>query len=184
MSREKRGWTLGPTNRPAREAATANCSDGGQSSRISYVAGTEEGGGHSPGAGVREDPTGAVEPEDLASAEIQWSADPADLAAAEVFIIAVPTPIDEQRRPDLGALRGAARTVGGALSRGDVVVLTSVLAAASSHRNAGRSSVLAIVAPDPAAGSRAGRSRQAPALHLKVSPRAAGAEGTAVGMLR
>jgi UDP-N-acetyl-D-galactosamine dehydrogenase len=74
-----------------------------------------------------EDPTGAVEPDDLAAAEILWSADAQDLAAAQIYIIAVPTPIDEQRRPDLSALRSAARTVGSALSPGDVVVLESTV---------------------------------------------------------
>ena len=74
-----------------------------------------------------EDPTGAVEPEVLAAAEIEWTAKPEHLATAQLYVIAVPTPIDEQRRPDLSALRGAARTVGAALSVGDVVVLESTV---------------------------------------------------------
>jgi UDP-N-acetyl-D-galactosamine dehydrogenase len=75
----------------------------------------------------KEDPTGAVTADELASAEIQFTADPAELAAANVYVIAVPTPIDEHRRPDLTSMRSAARTVGGALSPGDVVVLESTV---------------------------------------------------------
>jgi UDP-N-acetyl-D-galactosamine dehydrogenase len=74
-----------------------------------------------------EDPTGAVTTEDLAEVDLALTADPVDLEAADLFIIAVPTPIDEQRRPDLGAVRGATRTVGRALSRGDIVVLESTV---------------------------------------------------------
>ena len=74
-----------------------------------------------------EDPTGAVEPDVLAAAEVEWTAKPEDLATAQIYVIAVPTPIDEQRRPDLSALRGAARTVGATLSVGDVVVLESTV---------------------------------------------------------
>lgn len=74
-----------------------------------------------------EDPTGAVSGDDLAGVEIDWISDPTALAAADLFIIAVPTPIDANHRPDLSALRGAARIVGGALSAGDIVVLESTV---------------------------------------------------------
>ena len=62
--------------------------------------------------GKAEDPTGAAAPEDLAATEVHWTADGKDLSDADFYIIAVPTPIDEQRRPDLSALRAAARIVG------------------------------------------------------------------------
>jgi UDP-N-acetyl-D-galactosamine dehydrogenase len=74
-----------------------------------------------------QDPTGAVTSEELAEADLRVSADAQDLKEADFYVIAVPTPIDAQRRPDLSALRGAARTVGGALSRGDIVVLESTV---------------------------------------------------------
>jgi len=44
-----------------------------------------------------------------------------------VYIVTVPTPIDSAKRPDLGALRGASRTVGGALSKGDIVIYESTV---------------------------------------------------------
>ena len=48
---------------------------------------------------------------------LQFSADPAELARAEVFVVTVPTPIDESKRPDLTPLERASTTVGAALRR-------------------------------------------------------------------
>jgi UDP-N-acetyl-D-galactosamine dehydrogenase len=49
------------------------------------------------------------------------------LAACTVFIITVPTPIDAAKRPDLGPLLSASRTVGGLLKPGDVVIYESTV---------------------------------------------------------
>ncbi len=74
------------------------------------------------------DRTLEVTAEDFASAKaLSFTHDPADLAACNVFIVTVPTPIDEQKRPDLGALLAATRTVGDALKPGDVVVYESTV---------------------------------------------------------
>jgi len=64
---------------------------------------------------------------ELATNRLQFSADPTDLAAADVHIIAVPTPVDRAKRPDMTALTGAARTVGTILKSGDIVVLESTV---------------------------------------------------------
>jgi len=40
----------------------------------------------------------------------------------DVFIVTVPTPIDEHKRPDFSPLIAASRTIGSVLKRGDVVV--------------------------------------------------------------
>jgi UDP-N-acetyl-D-galactosamine dehydrogenase len=56
-----------------------------------------------------------------------FSSDAADLAACNVFIITVPTPIDAYKRPDLGALFAASRTVAEALGPGDVVIYESTV---------------------------------------------------------
>ncbi|MBT8443744.1 MAG: nucleotide sugar dehydrogenase, partial [Gammaproteobacteria bacterium] len=53
--------------------------------------------------------------------------DPVGLDDCDVFIVTVPTPIDSAKRPDLGALRGASRTVGGALSAGNIVIYESTV---------------------------------------------------------
>jgi UDP-N-acetyl-D-galactosamine dehydrogenase len=77
--------------------------------------------------GRGEEPTGALAPEEVRTADVRWTSDPGDLAAADFHVIAVPTPIDAHRRPDLSALERAAATVGAALSPGDVVVLESTV---------------------------------------------------------
>ncbi len=74
------------------------------------------------------DRTREVEPEDLAAAtQLEMTADPAALAGCNVFIVTVPTPIDAHRRPDLGPLLAASRTVGRALNDGDVVIFESTV---------------------------------------------------------
>jgi len=74
------------------------------------------------------DRTREVEPEELtAAAQLEMTADPAALAGCNVFIVTVPTPIDAHRRPDLGPLLAASRTVGRALKDGDVVIFESTV---------------------------------------------------------
>jgi UDP-N-acetyl-D-galactosamine dehydrogenase len=73
------------------------------------------------------DDTGEVAGEDLARSAIRFSCDPADLAGTTFFVVAVPTPIDDHRRPDLRALLSACRTVGAALQPGAVVVFESTV---------------------------------------------------------
>ncbi len=74
------------------------------------------------------DHTLEVSPDELNSADrLTFTADPAQLAACNIFIVTVPTPIDEFKRPDLGPLESASRTVGRALKRGDVVVYESTV---------------------------------------------------------
>lgn len=50
-----------------------------------------------------------------------------DLASCNVYIITVPTPIDQHRRPDLSPLVGASRSVARVLSKGDVVIFESTV---------------------------------------------------------
>jgi UDP-N-acetyl-D-galactosamine dehydrogenase len=74
------------------------------------------------------DHTLEVSPEELAAAgKLAFSASPADLAACNVFIVTVPTPIDDAKRPDLAPLESASRTVGKAIRRGGVVVFESTV---------------------------------------------------------
>ena len=49
----------------------------------------------------------------------------ADLASVEVVVIAVPTPLTENREPDLGPLVGSATSLAGVLQQGQLVVLES-----------------------------------------------------------
>jgi UDP-N-acetyl-D-galactosamine dehydrogenase len=77
---------------------------------------------------TRVDRTGEVTDEEFAAAKgLKFSSDPADLKPANLFIVTVPTPIDEANRPDLTPLESASRTVGAALKRGDIVVYESTV---------------------------------------------------------
>jgi UDP-N-acetyl-D-galactosamine dehydrogenase len=58
---------------------------------------------------------------------LSFTGDPATLSVADFFIVTVPTPIDATRRPDLGAMLAASKTVGQALKAGDIVVYESTV---------------------------------------------------------
>ncbi|GFK92388.1 UDP-N-acetyl-D-glucosamine 6-dehydrogenase [Fundidesulfovibrio magnetotacticus] len=73
------------------------------------------------------DDTGEVSAASLASADVLYSHDPECLKGCGVVIVAVPTPIDSHRRPDLAPVRGASITVGRQLSPGSVVVFESTV---------------------------------------------------------
>jgi UDP-N-acetyl-D-galactosamine dehydrogenase len=73
------------------------------------------------------DRTREVETGELAQPTLSYSSDSADLAGADFFIVTVPTPIDDAKRPDLGALLAASETVGRVLKRGDIVVYESTV---------------------------------------------------------
>ena len=74
------------------------------------------------------DTTGEVAAEQFTrSKRVTFTADLATLAGSDVFIVAVPTPIDARKRPDLTLLRDASRMVGEVLGRGGVVVFESTV---------------------------------------------------------
>ena len=74
------------------------------------------------------DSTLEVEPPQLAEAsQLQFSSHAADLNACQVFIVTVPTPVDQANRPDLTPLVKASETVGKALNVGDVVIYESTV---------------------------------------------------------
>ncbi len=71
--------------------------------------------------------TGEIEDTDLQKSTIQFSSDAQDLAGKSFFIVTVPTPIDEDRRPDLSPIRSACELIGKVLSKGAVVVFESTV---------------------------------------------------------
>ncbi|WP_137751645.1 Vi polysaccharide biosynthesis UDP-N-acetylglucosamine C-6 dehydrogenase TviB [Sphingopyxis sp. L1A2A] len=75
----------------------------------------------------RDDTLETTADELAAASQLRFSHDPADLAQARVFIVTVPTPIDQHKRPDLTPLIKASETVGRALKRGDVVIYESTV---------------------------------------------------------
>ena len=74
-----------------------------------------------------EDPSNELEASEFAGCDIHFTADLNDLKDVEFFIVAVPTPIDQQNIPDLGPLLGATRTVGQVLKKNDYVVYESTV---------------------------------------------------------
>ena len=73
------------------------------------------------------DRTGELSPGRLAAARLRVTANADDIAGSDIFIVAVPTPLDEEKRPDLGAVLAAAQTVGARLAGGAVVVFESTV---------------------------------------------------------
>ncbi|MDB4825936.1 nucleotide sugar dehydrogenase [Gammaproteobacteria bacterium] len=77
---------------------------------------------------VGKDSTGEVTTEQLVSAtSLSFTTDSGALAGCDLFIIAVPTPVDDARRPDFGPLIAASRTVGSKMTEGATVVYESTV---------------------------------------------------------
>ena len=77
---------------------------------------------------LNQDRTNEVSEDDLTSLErLQFSNDAKSLFECNVFIITVPTPIDDAKKPDLTAIKKASQLVGHALSANDVVVFESTV---------------------------------------------------------
>jgi UDP-N-acetyl-D-galactosamine dehydrogenase len=71
--------------------------------------------------------TNEVEAKDLASADIIYTCDASDLKKANFHIIAVPTPVNNAKQPDLSPVISASITVGQQLKKGDIVVYESTV---------------------------------------------------------
>ncbi|MBU1612422.1 MAG: nucleotide sugar dehydrogenase [Proteobacteria bacterium] len=74
-----------------------------------------------------EDRTGEVEEATLRAAKLRFTCLPEELSECHLHIVAVPTPIDKFRSPDLTPVRSASKTVGQQLSPGSVVVYESTV---------------------------------------------------------
>ena len=74
------------------------------------------------------DVTLEAEKEQLAAAtRLTYSTDIDDLRQATVYIVTVPTPVDDHKRPDLTPLQKASETVGAVIKKGDTVVYESTV---------------------------------------------------------
>ena len=67
------------------------------------------------------------EQEFKAAPHITYTADPAQIALADYVVVAVPTPIDNARQPDLTPVEKATATVGRNLKKGAVVIFESTV---------------------------------------------------------
>jgi UDP-N-acetyl-D-galactosamine dehydrogenase len=74
------------------------------------------------------DTTLEVEPDELrCSHNLCFTNSEADIGGATVFIVTVPTPVDEYKRPDLGPLLSASETIGRVIKPGAVVIYESTV---------------------------------------------------------
>lgn len=74
------------------------------------------------------DSTLEVAPDQLQTAtQLRFSSDANDLRDCRIFIVTVPTPVDDANHPDLRPLIKASETVGRALKPGDIVIYESTV---------------------------------------------------------
>src|SRR6188768_3401881 len=74
------------------------------------------------------DRTKEVDPDELkSSTKLTYSSNIQDLKSVNYFIVTVPTPVDEYKKPDLTPLISASKTVGSALKKGDIVIYESTV---------------------------------------------------------
>ena len=74
------------------------------------------------------DVTRELSPEELAEGKmLQVSTKAADIADCNFYIVTVPTPVSDDKRPDLGPVLSASATIGKVLKKGDIVVYESTV---------------------------------------------------------
>jgi UDP-N-acetyl-D-galactosamine dehydrogenase len=59
--------------------------------------------------------------------QLQYSSEIADLKSCNIYIVTVPTPIDDHKNPDIRLLLEASKTVGSILDKGDIVIYESTV---------------------------------------------------------
>lgn len=75
-----------------------------------------------------QDHTLECSPAELQNAtQLRYSANAVDLHAAQIYIVTVPTPVDQANRPDMTPLVKASETVGKVLKAGDIVIYESTV---------------------------------------------------------
>lgn len=74
-----------------------------------------------------EDSTNEISRDELAATKVQLTDQPEHLGGRDIYIVTVPTPIDQANRPDFGALLSACQVIGPMLSPGAIVVFESTV---------------------------------------------------------
>lgn len=74
-----------------------------------------------------KDPTNEVGDDVIKSTKVDFTSDESRLKEAKFFIVAVPTPINLDKTPDLSPVEGASEIVGRNLSKGSIVVYESTV---------------------------------------------------------
>lgn len=73
------------------------------------------------------DPSKELDKEAFENKDISFTTDPAVLKEARFFVIAVPTPVDDHKVPDLTPVQKASGTIGKVIKKGDYVVFESTV---------------------------------------------------------
>ena len=73
------------------------------------------------------DPTNEVGDEVIKNTTLHFTADESELEQAKFFIVAVPTPVNDDHTPDLTPVEGASRILGRHIKKGSVVVFESTV---------------------------------------------------------
>src|SRR5687767_1603345 len=77
---------------------------------------------------VFNDRTGETEMRAIeASKRLVFTTNVQDLRDASIYIVTVPTPVDEFKQPDLAPLRAASKTVGSTMKKGDLIIYESTV---------------------------------------------------------
>ncbi|MVM38990.1 nucleotide sugar dehydrogenase [Spirosoma sp. HMF3257] len=74
-----------------------------------------------------DDPSRELSSDAFMGADILFTADPSELKQAHFFVVAVPTPVDAYKVPNLNPLQQASAAIGAALKPGDYVVYESTV---------------------------------------------------------
>lgn len=73
------------------------------------------------------DPTNEVGDEEIKRTTVDFTSDPIKLQEAKFHVVAVPTPINADKTPDLSPIEGVSRTIGKNLTKGSIVVYESTV---------------------------------------------------------
>ena len=73
------------------------------------------------------DRTREIEPALLIASTMEFTTDASAIRGSDIFIVTVPTPVDDANEPDLTAVKGASRLVGGVIQKGAIVVYESTV---------------------------------------------------------
>ncbi len=74
-----------------------------------------------------DDETSMVSRKELRHASIKFTSKPDDIKNANIYIVTVPTPVDEANQPDFKFLQTATETISNYLKKGDIVVYESTV---------------------------------------------------------
>ncbi|MBY5956626.1 nucleotide sugar dehydrogenase [Membranicola marinus] len=84
-------------------------------------------GGHDSTLEVTDELLQSVLAEGPGQSGLWVSSDPEDLSPCDIYIVTVPTPVDDNKQPDLNPIRSATGLVAGQLKKGNIVIYESTV---------------------------------------------------------